>query len=307
MKRIAKWILAALLLGGTAVILYFSLGSGAPRITAKPVPSPNGYDAFVQAIKVINTYTDSYQFERMNTDQLRALALANTECLRVTRLGFTQACSVPISYSSDTNYWNQHLSDLSGFKRIGLTMKAEGRLAEREFRTNDAAKSYMELARFGERCTHGGVLIDRLTGIAVEAHGLTALAPLVNSLDAPTCRDSIKVLIAIENDCDSIEQVLANEAEWVRHTFSWFDRARNQYGELLSGAAKAWRKNFIDKTHAHQRTRRDLILSLAARAYQLDHGRPPENAAQLVPDYLKAIPTDPASESQRPLPLPVAR
>ena len=37
------------------------------------------------------------------------------------------------------------------------------------------------------------------------------------------------------------------------------------------------------------------MLALAARAYELDKGHPPASAADLVPDYLKAIPQDPVT------------
>ena len=38
---------------------------------------------------------------------------------------------------------------------------------------------------------------------------------------------------------------------------------------------------------------RQLLIDLAARAYELDKGQSPANVADLVPDYLKAIPQDP--------------
>jgi competence protein ComGC len=38
---------------------------------------------------------------------------------------------------------------------------------------------------------------------------------------------------------------------------------------------------------------RQLLIDLAARAYELDKGHRPANLNDLVPDYLKAIPQDP--------------
>jgi competence protein ComGC len=40
---------------------------------------------------------------------------------------------------------------------------------------------------------------------------------------------------------------------------------------------------------------RQLLVALAARAYELDKGRRPASLTELVPDYLKAVPKDPAS------------
>jgi len=38
---------------------------------------------------------------------------------------------------------------------------------------------------------------------------------------------------------------------------------------------------------------RQLTIDLAARAYELDKGKPPATVNDLVPDYLKTIPQDP--------------
>ena len=37
------------------------------------------------------------------------------------------------------------------------------------------------------------------------------------------------------------------------------------------------------------------MVDLAARAYELDKGHPPASAADLVPEYLKAVPQDPVT------------
>lgn len=65
---------------------------------------------------------------------------------------------------------------------------------------------------------------------------------------------------------------------------------------------------FIDKTYAY-RTRRFsstraltsdyiLLLRLALRAYQLEHGAPPPNLQALVPAYLNAVPADPFGKGE---------
>ena len=38
-----------------------------------------------------------------------------------------------------------------------------------------------------------------------------------------------------------------------------------------------------------------LVVDLAARAYELDHGQYPTSLNQLVPDYLNAVPVDPVT------------
>ena len=47
--------------------------------------------------------------------------------------------------------------------------------------------------------------------------------------------------------------------------------------------------------------RRMAAIALAVRLYELDHGLRPDGLADLVPDYINAIPTDPFSAQARPL------
>ncbi len=37
------------------------------------------------------------------------------------------------------------------------------------------------------------------------------------------------------------------------------------------------------------------MINFAARAYELEKGKPPRNVTDLVPDYLKAVPKDPVT------------
>ncbi len=43
---------------------------------------------------------------------------------------------------------------------------------------------------------------------------------------------------------------------------------------------------------------RDLMMHLAARAYQLEHGKVPGRAGDLVPVYLQTVPKDPATGAE---------
>jgi hypothetical protein len=50
------------------------------------------------------------------------------------------------------------------------------------------------------------------------------------------------------------------------------------------------------------------LVDLAERAYELEHGALPKNIRDLVPDYLKAVPQDPANPTKAiELPAPAGR
>jgi hypothetical protein len=54
-------------------------------------------------------------------------------------------------------------------------------------------------------------------------------------------------------------------------------------------------KSFAEKFNAQQSMTHRLLIDLATRAYELDKGHRPASLADLVPDYLKAIPQDPVT------------
>ena len=56
---------------------------------------------------------------------------------------------------------------------------------------------------------------------------------------------------------------------------------------------KAALKKAEQKAAVIQRRRRVLLVELAARAYTLEKGKPPEKLEDFVPDYLSAVPLEP--------------
>jgi hypothetical protein len=78
---------------------------------------------------------------------------------------------------------------LARVKKLALAFRTEGELAEQEGKTNEAARVYLDGIRFGQEVCRGGLLIDRLVGIACEAITLAPWNTLVWDLDATTCRE----------------------------------------------------------------------------------------------------------------------
>jgi hypothetical protein len=59
-------------------------------------------------------------------------------------------------------------------------------------------------------------------------------------------------------------------------------------------------QSFTAKHKQHIQSLDALLVVLAERAFELDHGRPPEDPDQLVPDYLAELPRDPGTEEPLP-------
>src|SRR5690349_107847 len=153
-----------------------------------PIPNPNGYGDFVKA--AYKRTGDPRNYGTMTLEQLRALVVTNTEALSLVRQGLARQSQVPITFSATNS--DVHLVTVARFKDLAQLLIAEGRLAEQEHRTNDAAQIYLNEIRFAHECCRGGVMIDKFVGIACESIGTTALRELTASLDAKNSREAAK-------------------------------------------------------------------------------------------------------------------
>ena len=84
---------------------------------------------------------------------------------------------------------------------------------------------------------------------------------------------------------------MQQEAAWSRRTFPGL-HYRFQAMMMANSLKKVFDKAG-QKFAAQQLKTQQLIAQLAARAYELDKGKPPATLSDLVPDYLKAVPQDP--------------
>ncbi|HEY5233569.1 MAG TPA: hypothetical protein VIK35_08560 [Verrucomicrobiae bacterium] len=270
------------------VILFGFLASQVvgPLPPIQPLPNPNGYDDFVKAGKM--TASNTSDFDKMNEQELQTLVDGNSNALQLVRSGLRMQCRVALDYSPNSSTL---LDQLAGMKRLAQAFAAEGRLAEMGNRPGAAAKSYLDAIHFGNESVRGGVLINELVGIAIEANATSHLTNLVERLDAKSCRETAATLEALDSQRQTWNEFMQQENDWSHRAFTG---VRNEIARLMArksllpaqaAAGRKWKQQQI-KT-------RQLIIDFAARAYELDKGKPPVSVADLVPDYLKAIPQDP--------------
>lgn len=280
--RILKYVVLLVVVVNLAIVAVVFLGANSPQ--PRPMPNPNGYDDFVKAGQMVTGEPGNYN--TMIKDELAALVATNQEVLRLARVGLGRECRAPDYNSAQT------LPLLASLKRLALLISAEGRLAELDGRTNDAARIYVEGIRFGQKSSQGGVLIVRLVGLACEAIPTWRLEPLTNSLDAQTCREIAQALEAIDAGEEPAEETIKQEKLWSLKAFG----LRAQFMALVQYKSnRESNKKFIRRVQASTLRRRQLILNFAARAYELEKGKRASSAADLVPGYLKAIPQDPVT------------
>lgn len=283
----------------TAIIVFIAgatLIFLTPRVeTEAPLPNPNGYDDFIKAGALISG--DTPYWPEISVEELRAMVNTNQPALSLTRVGLTKQCRMP-PYSM-TATTNNHLDNLAASKRVAHAFGAASRLALLEGRTNAAALLALDCIRFGAELPRGGVLIDGMVGIAIQALGRARLEESLPGTDAITARSVAAALEEIATRQESSTTLWKREAQWARAgrfgTVNFFTQLLQPFlqRDLKAKAEQKFSKAATDL----QRT----TLRAAAHAYELDHGQPPATARDLVPKYLKAVPLDPTTGSELPL------
>jgi len=282
--------LIAVLLAVLGLVAYalFDVNRPVPR---PPLPNPNGYDDFVKAGEAVIGEPGDYP--TMSREELASLVQSNSAALNLVREGLARKCRSRTDFS--TANFITHLPVVSNMKRLAQLLAAEGRLAEMEHRTNSAAGIYLELIRFGNESCRGGLVIDRLAGIACEAIGASKLRATITNLDARHCRTTAVALEQIETRSESAADTLGAEEEWVRRNGTLVERLAFSVPILDFAHLKSAQGRFVTKAHQEKLRMTQLMVGIAARAYELEHGQSPRAVNDLLPDYLKAVPVDPTT------------
>jgi hypothetical protein len=282
-KLLTGFFIVAVLLVVAALIFALSQPPPAPP----PLPKPNGYDDLARASWMLADKTSDYA--TMSKQDLQALVKTNAEALKLARTGLSRECQVPLDYSAASPTYL--FTNLAGLKRLAQGLAAEGRLMESEGRPTDATDSYLTAIRLGVATSKGGLLLDSLVGVAIEAIGTSYLEKLARTLDAKQCRQAAAVLESCEAGREPASAVLAREREWSRRAFRGF---RWQIARLVMyKSTRQSEQRAVAKVNTLQNRERVLLIQLASRAYELEKGDPPKGLADLVPAYLKTLPRDP--------------
>jgi hypothetical protein len=289
-RPIAKFFIGFVIGVGFLVVAAMVLALARPMPAPPRLPNPNGYDDFIKAGSLVSGNVGDYP--HLNTAALRQLLTTNVEPLSLVRTGLTRACRVPLDYSP-ANVATR-ITHLGGIKSLAQLLAAEGRLAELENRPGDAAECYLTAIRLGRAVGEGGLMIDTLVGVAIQAIGLAGAERLVQSLDAKHCREFASTLETIEAQRDSPQMIEERDRTWSRRVYGlradlyhvWYFKSNRQS-----------RQRFTSRYVAIQARVRRLSIALAARAYELEQGQRPTNLSQLAPAYLKAVPLDPLTGS----------
>jgi hypothetical protein len=291
-NKTRNWLIALLSIPAVAILAVVGLlifNAARPLPPIQPLPNPNGYNDLVKAGEMADNHTGDWN--EMSLEELRRLVAQNANALQLTRDGLQRDCVVPLQFSE--SYMSRHLSELSGCKKLAQAFAAEGRLADMENRPSDAAKSYLDAISLGNKSARGGILIDQLVGIAIKAIGTSHLQKLVDQLDAKSCRETAATLETLDAQGQTLNEAIEQDVAWSRRSLTGL--SHRIYRLFLAKRIRIVVQAAEQRHKKQQSKTRQLIIDLAARAYELDKGHRPAGLVDLVPDYLKSIPQDPST------------
>lgn len=298
MKRRTIFVgIAVVAIFGFAMLKFFQ-----PAVNHRAMPSPNGYDDFLLAGSKLVGQT--VYASDLSLEELRAYVKANQVSLDLIRAGLKKQCAVSFNRNTPAGF-SAHVKDIMAVKANATLLRAEGNLAERENRFDDAAKIYFELIEYGFASGIRGVYMDRLVSRACEIMGMSAMTNVVEKLtNSEFCRSAIAKLEKMDSERESLDEMIANEKEWNRHQGL---RLRERLGNFISGHGRKIDKGFRKQMLEVPLQSRELKVILAARLFELENGRSAKGFSDLVPKYLKNIPIDPRTEMEIPFSLKLTK
>ena len=292
MTRKIRTLLLTLILGAVLVAFALLVFTANRPIPLPPLPNPNGYDDFVKAGQLAGQLLASGSdfYSATNLDQLQTAVSANSESLRLVKLGLGRECRFPLARFQTTSALSQTLNSC---KVLAQLLAANRRLAELEGRTNDAVTISVETIRIGNEISRGGPMIGHLFGIACEAIGCDPLARLVPAMSPAETRRLIPEIEAIEARQVPWAEVCRNDNALIRGEFL-------QHPNPILLVETLWnlhlsRKRGEERDGRIRASLRLLTVELALRCYRQEHGKVPVKLDELVPACLKAVPQDPFS------------
>jgi hypothetical protein len=279
--RMALAIMMLLVLAGLVAVLF------PPAPKPVPLPSPNGYDDFVAAGGAL--VDDPSDFRQWTREELASFEAKNSNTWTLTQEGLKKGCRAP-PVRKDAEF-QRLIHRMTRFKKLAQALAARSRLAWMEGRTNEAVSVCLDGVQMANGMHRGGLLIEALVGLACEQIQLAQLSGIMNNLDGKTALKAARRLAELDAQEPSIADTLSNERAFSQS----FDGIRGTLSVIVDrllgrGQLASVRKSFEAKWTGQAVTRRQLILRLARRAYQMEKGRLPADDKELVPDFLPALP-----------------
>ncbi len=292
-------LIAAALLGG---VLYFK----APQRSHFPeLPNPNGYDVLVREAARITHAAPVLNGSASN--QFASLVATNEAAVRDIRKALRLPCIVPVKMSE--GWLTSQMTNTLNLWEAATAMNAEAIFWRQRGDSTNAMALYLDQARLSHAIMRGGIMLNYVVGSGTETRAARGMTNLLSKLNAEQCKQAALFLEEIDSQRDSFAEITARELEWQRKVYSVFVRLLAAFDKSVLNETDPFRAladTFARDPEKEYSLRtfevRLLLLKLAVRAHELETGNRPQKAAQLVPNYLRHVPRDPATGGELEIP-----
>jgi hypothetical protein len=286
LRRRLVWLAGFVVLTGLIFYLF-------PRPSLfPPLPTPNGYDILLQAAAKIMPSQKSVT--ELTATELSETVGRNKTALNELRHGLELPGTVPVRMGEA--WLAAHGTNLIDLRAAAQALEAEARYLAQNGDATGAVNACLDLFRLSQAISRQGLLIDYLVAKACEAMAVRRMTNLLTTLPAAECQRAALAVEQWEGRREPFTDIVQRDEEWSAKSFGFFARLR------LFLQDRAIRQSVATRYQTDSREVRRLALRLGSRAFTLERGRKPERAAELVPEFLRAVPLDPAT--QIPLDLP---
>jgi hypothetical protein len=271
------------------LILFYEMLTPAP-LPNVTLPSPNGYDDFLTAGRMIGPTA--------------ALTLRNSDQTSVAQLHAElskhAAAFERLDEGLQKSSWNpfgfREMPPEDSFALIQLyqAVVSRIRLAQRSGDRDQELADYLVFLKLAQEEARGTGIQDYNTYFAMhESESYAAIWNLANKDSARECADLAATLQQLDAERDPLSERLKRQR--ILEENAGFERL--VYAKLSDWSGRELYSWYCDEERKHVAQLRMLIIKLALRAYELDHDRLPQSLSELVPDYLQAVPVDPFSNA----------
>ncbi len=283
---------------GAIIGLVLAIGAwSSTGPAAKPrakLPEPNGFDDLARAGTLIRgPWPNQGDLAKADLEEVRRFLITNEPAFEAARLGLGREC---VASFEDSQAGLVKLMEEAGQVRaVSRLFLAQSRVFEADGRLVDASKSCRESLALGQAIMQGGMIINVQMGSVIQELALRNLNPIRDRLPIDECRAILRDLEALDRRRVTPEAVGERRDAWYAESFTPIQRGMLGLSGIASkGAAdeRSLAKTSLDRIG---RSMRFFQVGLAIHVYHLERKIWPRSVADLVPDYLPAIPTDPAT------------
>jgi len=285
----SRWLLAAVLvlLAGTGLYLYFRPNQ--PKVLEGPeLPPKNAYPLLVQIGAQVKL--PPRNAEDKDPVSLTRLIQDNSKSIELT----LQAMRLPsvVNSAHSESLLDKSVDEHESLRALSRLLKLRAEWLQMTNQTAAAAHAYVDLVQFGDAISHGGPMLHHLNRIAIQRPAFAALKGLAPALSVGELRLVCRKLEELSPGMESLERVLENESRFFKN--SALEREYNILERRsLKIRLKATDERFAKKFQEVEAERALLLVGLALKSFEGEHGTLPPALQILTESQLKNLPTDP--------------